>query len=247
MRIQDPVSRVARCSLRSHEVSLLRESTEKHKYVRMKKVKRMYDSLTGTASDLVQAATQLFAAHGFEGTSVRTITTAAGANLGAITYHFGSKEALYEAVFAVVAEPSVQHLTEASAEPGTPLQRIERVVRALFAYLHEHPELPCLLAHHLAGSRSMPEAARRTMRGNIGLLRLLIAEGQRTGDIRNGEPFLLALSVGAQPIFLSLMRRALREGTSFDQDDPNARAQLVESVVGFVRRGLAAAPDGEAA
>ncbi len=202
----------------------------------------MYDTKNGTASSLIAAATSLFSRHGYEGTSVRAITREAGTNLGAITYHFGSKEALYDAVFEAVVEPSVQHLARASGGSGDALSRIDRFVRGLFAFLTEHPELPKLLAHHLAGSRPMPEAGRRTMRSNIGLLSILIAEGQRDGSIRSGDPLLMALSVGSQPIFLTLMRDALREGTSLDQADPDKLAQLVDSVVGFVRAGLAPPP-----
>ena len=52
------------------------------------------DSLD-TPAALIHAARPIFATHGFDGASVRAITTAAGANLGAITYHFGSKRDLY--------------------------------------------------------------------------------------------------------------------------------------------------------
>lgn len=41
------------------------------------------------------AATELFAAHGFRGTSIRDIAAQAGANVAAGHYHFGSKEGLY--------------------------------------------------------------------------------------------------------------------------------------------------------
>ncbi|MDH4322200.1 MAG: CerR family C-terminal domain-containing protein [Desulfobulbaceae bacterium] len=51
-----------------------------------------------TKTRLLDAAEHLFAENGYHGTSLRMITTAAGANLAAVNYHFGSKEALIEAV-----------------------------------------------------------------------------------------------------------------------------------------------------
>ena len=51
-----------------------------------------------TRRALVAAAAEVFAEHGFEAASVRTITAAAGVNQGAITYHFGGKDGLYRAV-----------------------------------------------------------------------------------------------------------------------------------------------------
>lgn len=43
--------------------------------------------------------------HGFEGTSMRLLTAKAGVNLAAVNYHFGSKDALIEAVFQRRLDP----------------------------------------------------------------------------------------------------------------------------------------------
>jgi TetR/AcrR family transcriptional regulator, regulator of cefoperazone and chloramphenicol sensitivity len=51
-----------------------------------------------TRARILEAALELFAAHGFEGASTRTIAERAGVNLPAIQYYFGSKEGLYRAV-----------------------------------------------------------------------------------------------------------------------------------------------------
>ncbi len=53
---------------------------------------------------LIDAAIKLFAEKGYEGTSVRDLATAAGVNVAAVSYHFGSKDALYtEALRACLA------------------------------------------------------------------------------------------------------------------------------------------------
>lgn len=44
---------------------------------------------------LIDAAIALFAEKGYEGTSVRDLATAAGVNVAAVSYHFGSKDELY--------------------------------------------------------------------------------------------------------------------------------------------------------
>lgn len=51
-----------------------------------------------TANQILDAAEALFAAHGYEGTSMRAIAERAGANLGAFHYYWGSKQALCKAV-----------------------------------------------------------------------------------------------------------------------------------------------------
>jgi AcrR family transcriptional regulator len=52
----------------------------------------------GTCDRLLDAAERLFAAHGFRGVSLRELTAAAGVNLAAVSYHFGSKKELLRAV-----------------------------------------------------------------------------------------------------------------------------------------------------
>jgi len=54
---------------------------------------------------LLDAAERLFAENGVAETSVRAITAAAGANVAAINYYFGSREALIEALLARRLEP----------------------------------------------------------------------------------------------------------------------------------------------
>ena len=59
-----------------------------------------------TKSSLIQAAGELFANFGFSGVTARQITAKAGVSLGAIPYHFGSMEALYEEVLVAAVKIS---------------------------------------------------------------------------------------------------------------------------------------------
>ncbi|MEZ5354973.1 MAG: TetR/AcrR family transcriptional regulator [Bryobacteraceae bacterium] len=58
-----------------------------------------------THDRILDAAEALFAEQGFESTSIRAITAAAGANLAAVNYHFQSKETLIHAVLARRLDP----------------------------------------------------------------------------------------------------------------------------------------------
>lgn len=53
----------------------------------------------GARERLLDAAQKLFCERGYEGTSVRDITTEANCNLAAVNYHFGGKDPLYMEMF----------------------------------------------------------------------------------------------------------------------------------------------------
>ncbi|HET8705634.1 MAG TPA: TetR family transcriptional regulator, partial [Pseudomonadales bacterium] len=63
-----------------------------------------------TVDRILDTAEQLFAEKGFTETSLRMITSRAGVNLAAVNYHFGSKEALIQAVFARFLSPYCEQL-----------------------------------------------------------------------------------------------------------------------------------------
>jgi AcrR family transcriptional regulator len=65
-----------------------------------------------TVERILDAAEVLFAERGFSETSLRTITSAAGVNLAAVNYHFGSKKALIQAVFERFLDPLVVEIEQ---------------------------------------------------------------------------------------------------------------------------------------
>ena len=88
-----------------------------------------------TKERLLSAALELFAESGFDGVSLRDLTAAAGANLGAVGYHFGSKDGLIEAVFERLATPVNQsrlaHLEAYERAVSATGPSVEGVLRAL--------------------------------------------------------------------------------------------------------------------
>lgn len=55
--------------------------------------------VASTKERILSAAETLFAQRGFDGASLRELTSIAGVNLAAVNYHFGSKDKLIEQVF----------------------------------------------------------------------------------------------------------------------------------------------------
>ena len=193
-----------------------------------------------TRAALLSAARRLFARRGFAGASVRAITKEARVNLGAVTYHFGSKHALYDAVLDQVLTPLTERIDHAVDAGGGTLDRAEATVRALFEHLKENPDMPQLMLQEIAAGKPPPAPVARTLGAVSARLAGLVREGQSTGEIRPGDPILQALSLVYQPVHLTLIQRIGRDIMGLDQSDPATRARVVEHAAAFARAGLAA-------
>jgi AcrR family transcriptional regulator len=95
---------------------------------------RAIKPLNETQVRILDAAEELFMQHGFEGASMRMLTAGAGVNLAAINYHFGSKDALIEAVFRRRLDPmNVERIAQLDGleqeASGAPLAA-EAIIRA---------------------------------------------------------------------------------------------------------------------
>jgi len=92
-------------------------------------------SRSATREALLDAAEILFADGGIQGTSLRAITSEAGANLAAVNYHFGNKEGLVRAVFerriGPVNEQRLQVLDEIEATSRS--SDLDAILRAFLA------------------------------------------------------------------------------------------------------------------
>ena len=92
-------------------------------------------AVRATKARILDAAEALFLAGGFDATSLRAITAAAGVNLAAVNYHFGSKEELFEAVLRRRLDPMnqarVDLLTRLEAETAPRPVACEEVLTAL--------------------------------------------------------------------------------------------------------------------
>lgn len=198
---------------------------------------------TGTSAALLAAGRKLFAEHGFEGASVRAITAAAGANLGAVTYHFGSKKVLYNRVVETCVSPLVARVEAALSQQVPVLDRLEGVIRAYFDHFADNPDLPQLMLQEIVLAGRPPEAAAPFMRRIFALIIAAIREGQSSGEVRPGDPVMMGMSVVSQPIFPMLARGPIQMMTGMDLHDSHTRERVAAHVVAFARAGLAARPE----
>lgn len=91
-------------------------------------------SSTETKDRILDVAEQLFGESGVDRVSVRDVTEAAGVNVAAINYHFGSKEELISAVFSRRLAPlnaaRLEMLTRIEQQAGAKGPSVSRILEA---------------------------------------------------------------------------------------------------------------------
>jgi len=100
-----------------------------------------------TSDRLLDATEVLFAAGGADGISVRAVTAKAGANIAAVGYHFGSKDALIQAAitrrFEWLCGKRLKRLDELEAEAAPGLPQLESVIDVfILPVLNAFPDQP---------------------------------------------------------------------------------------------------------
>ncbi len=132
----------------------------------------------------LRVATRLIAERGFEGTSLQDVATEVGVRKPSLLYHFASKEALREAVFAQMLghwnEALPKILRAATSGEG----RFDAVLGEMVRFFHEDPDRARLLLREvLDRPRAMAAVIRVQMRPWIESVGAYIRRGQQTGEL----------------------------------------------------------------
>lgn len=147
---------------------------------------------------IMETAEQLFAISGFGGTSVRQIADKAGVNLAMISYYFGSKEKLIEAL--VDYRMSHVRLTLESLlkdESLTPLQKMNLLVTEYVdRFVQRHHFYKIMVTEHMFDKNSeITVMLLKMKKRNTEVLQEIISEGQRKKIFRKDVDIVMLMSV----------------------------------------------------
>ena len=108
-----------------------------------------------------------------------------GVTQGALFRHFPSKDALWQAVMAWVAERLMRRIERAAADVDSPLAALEAMFMAHVEFVAEHPGVPRLLFGELQKAETTPakRMAQTLIRRYGERLRALLERGKACGEL----------------------------------------------------------------
>lgn len=106
---------------------------------------------------IIVCAEKLFAEKGFEGTTTREISKAAGMNISMISYYFGSKEKLYEGIFQYRMGQSLEFLELVIARRDlNAWEKTEMMITQYITRVQKFKEFYLILYREQISSRKNP-------------------------------------------------------------------------------------------
>lgn len=164
----------------------------------------MLDQPKDTRKALIDAASALFADKGFYGTSIRMVAEQVGISKPSLLHHFQSKEKLYAAVLARIAEGILRELEEDIAASNDPKEQLQRFVDGLTGWLRHHrDDAQILIRELLDNPKRSGHIGTWYLRPLIERLVAIVETGQASGEFRslNALSFVYNL-LGAQHYFI---------------------------------------------
>jgi AcrR family transcriptional regulator len=130
----------------------------------------------------IAAATRLFAAHGFDGTSLQSIADSIGVTKQAVLHHYASKEALHAAVLAAMLDHWRDTLPRLLLQASASEERFASLFGELHRFFVADLDRARLLVRELL---DRPQAIRRllrvTLRPWLSAVAAYIRDGQARG------------------------------------------------------------------
>lgn len=146
-------------------------------------------SSTNKRSQIVKSAIELFAQKGYDGTTIKDISGAAGVTDGAMYRHFTSKEELARLIFEALIEDYSNELHRIISEYPDLKRRVKETVNLTYQYYQEYPSAMCFA---LKSQHNFWEGLSESVTHPHLLINRIVEDGLAAGEIKKGDQLTLA-------------------------------------------------------
>jgi len=192
-----------------------------------------------TRQQILAAAVVLFAANGYEGTSLNDIAAEVGIRRSSLLHHFPSKQILYGEVFEQLVSDWFARLGDAVISSDTGWDKAEVVLNAGFDFFADNADYVCLVRRAaLDGSTHLTVDIASVLRPMFEKSVAYFEREMAAGTFRRHDPRQLLIT-GYGALLSWFSDAAFVEGLlDIDPLGPDALAARREHVIGFFRAAL---------
>lgn len=164
-----------------------------------------------TRDRMLACGRRIVARGGVRAVTVRGVATQAKVNLGTFVYHFGTRDGFIAELMESWYAPIYAQLLDVSADDSSPpLVRLRRFLLRLAAFMADHRRFMRNLFIDAAGDEKAAVKFIKSLLGRHPLLMFaLIREAQAAGELREGDPVKMGLSLFGATLFPSILLELL--------------------------------------
>jgi AcrR family transcriptional regulator len=145
-----------------------------------------YVELNDKKIQILEVAERLFSEKGFEGTSIRDISKEAKINIAMVSYYFGSKEMLLEALILYKTSDFKLQLENLLQENLEPLEKVNKLIEIYINKISSNKGIFRVLHFELNSKKREKSmiAFTELKKGNLKSVESIITQGQSMGVFR---------------------------------------------------------------
>ncbi len=184
---------------------------------------------------ILLASKKLFALNGYDGTSVRQICEEANTNAALISYYFGGKESVYQALFEIYSPINI--LTQ--VQNISPIEGISAIVKKMTEYRIEESEMISIIQQEIFMNNARIENYKKYVSEIWLTLKYYLDEGKAQGifhfdSVDKALIYIIAI--------ITFPNRFPNLDCVFAEEDSN-KEEAVNDTIRFILRGLGYAAD----
>lgn len=178
---------------------------------------------------ILSAALKVFGRRGFAATKISDIVASAGMSHGLVYHYFKSKEDIFYELLKRAMTASSQTLLEVEGMPLSPIEKVRQTAKFILggiAGLKDSAYYFLIVAH--ASVMETPGAQYEELINNseipLQAMARILAAGQQTGEIKDGDVYGMSLTFFAAIQGLALFKLAAED---FNMPDPEILVNMV--------------------
>lgn len=160
-----------------------------------------------TRDALMNAATELFAARGFDGTKVDQIADTAGANKALISYHFGGKQGLYNEILADSFTEAGRRFRAIEESDAPADERLREFIQTFADLATVRPALPTMVLREvLSGGLHVDDQLLPQFLALFRVVQGIVDQGIEDGTFLAVNPYLTHINLLGSLVFFFAFR-----------------------------------------
>ena len=143
---------------------------------------------------ILTAALDLFVERGFHNVSVHDVQKQANVSIGSIYNHFGGKEGIAKALYQHLVKEFEELVNDVQAEELSYRERCNKIIYLLFEYTETRRNIISYVLHS-KHREFLPDEPPICSSTPFKAMRDIVQQGMEQGEIRQGDPWVVAASV----------------------------------------------------